>query len=347
MGRRRFSQGKKAGVLVALLILAVFGAALWPRAISLLYKQRGVIAFSKAQAELQTNRGRGLLLLQQAEGLYLRALRWDGSDASAYAKLGAIYLVSGQPREALDYLTRASKLSPGDRQAWLWLGMANSRAGRPQLAAEQFGRAGAFNQLFALGNRYADAGDNATASDIFREAVKVRPQQAFPYLKLGETEEARGNKGEAVAAYRSFVKLEKENLTQKYLVQARLAVLEERWAEAATGYEKALGLASQRTQAAPARSRASDEQILRDPDIRFYLGIAYHETGKLDDALRELQEAIRLGPESKWYYRRLGDVYFDQGAFRESRDWYRKVLQIDPTDWRATERMRDMEALQR
>lgn len=58
---------------------------------------------------------------------------------------------------------------------------------------------------------------------------------------------------------------------------------------------------------------------------------ALFSRGKLDDALKNYQAALRLDP--KLYMAALfsGDVYKERGDFRQAEVWYRKAIEIDPT----------------
>jgi tetratricopeptide (TPR) repeat protein len=57
---------------------------------------------------------------------------------------------------------------------------------------------------------------------------------------------------------------------------------------------------------------------------------AFFAQGKLDDALRNSQSALRLDP--KLYVAALfsGDVYKERGDFRQAELWYQKAIEIDP-----------------
>ncbi len=58
---------------------------------------------------------------------------------------------------------------------------------------------------------------------------------------------------------------------------------------------------------------------------------ALFSQGKLDDALKNYQSALRLDP--KLYMAALfsGDVYKERGDFQQAEFWYQKAIEIDPT----------------
>jgi Tfp pilus assembly protein PilF len=60
------------------------------------------------------------------------------------------------------------------------------------------------------------------------------------------------------------------------------------------------------------------------------LGVAYLNRGRLDDADRELLEAIRIHPGAAEAHGALAGVRSDQGRYQEALDLYRAALRLDP-----------------
>ena len=60
------------------------------------------------------------------------------------------------------------------------------------------------------------------------------------------------------------------------------------------------------------------------------LGIIYREHGKLDDAVAELERAVRVSPDQPVYYNQLGIAYRQQGQFRKARTAYEEAIDLDP-----------------
>jgi tetratricopeptide (TPR) repeat protein len=75
------------------------------------------------------------------------------------------------------------------------------------------------------------------------------------------------------------------------------------------------------------------EAIRLDPNYakaHYNLGIAYHEQGKLDDAIAEYKEAIRIDPSMADAHINLGVAYADQGKLDEAIAAYREAIRINP-----------------
>ena len=79
--------------------------------------------------------------------------------------------------------------------------------------------------------------------------------------------------------------------------------------------------------AEPALSRT--EQIARAQQ-QFDRGLDAYNAGQLDDAERQLQDAITLDPTLKRAFNSLGNLYYQRESYEQARDMYQKALAIDP-----------------
>jgi Flp pilus assembly protein TadD/SAM-dependent methyltransferase len=67
------------------------------------------------------------------------------------------------------------------------------------------------------------------------------------------------------------------------------------------------------------------------PDALHLLGLISLSKGRHDDAIRHLDEALKLNPRSGQIHNSLGEVYRKQGQFAYAGDHYRKALALDPS----------------
>ncbi|MCX5855360.1 MAG: tetratricopeptide repeat protein, partial [Deltaproteobacteria bacterium] len=66
------------------------------------------------------------------------------------------------------------------------------------------------------------------------------------------------------------------------------------------------------------------------PRPHFYLGVAYHEQGRFDDAIREFLATINLKPDYAWSYRNLGIAYHKKGHFDDAIKAFQKTIELMP-----------------
>lgn len=69
------------------------------------------------------------------------------------------------------------------------------------------------------------------------------------------------------------------------------------------------------------------------PDVHFSVGGVYSATGKTAEAIAELQNALKLAPNSDEGYRRLGDAYRAAGRKEESIQAYEQATKVNPYYW--------------
>ena len=70
--------------------------------------------------------------------------------------------------------------------------------------------------------------------------------------------------------------------------------------------------------------------------VRTNLALALFEKGRVDDAHKEINEAIRLFPNHDTPYYILGVILYDKGSFDKSIKALDKTLQINPRHTDAT-----------
>jgi Flp pilus assembly protein TadD len=59
------------------------------------------------------------------------------------------------------------------------------------------------------------------------------------------------------------------------------------------------------------------------------LGLLYRQSGKLKEAVSELETAARLSPQQPVYFNQLGIAYRHAGQFEKSRKAYERALELD------------------
>lgn len=70
-----------------------------------------------------------------------------------------------------------------------------------------------------------------------------------------------------------------------------------------------------------------------DAEIRYALGVYYYRVFARQQAVNELQQAVRLSPQDVRAWRVLGEAYLGLGRSREAADAYSRALALEPKDY--------------
>lgn len=61
------------------------------------------------------------------------------------------------------------------------------------------------------------------------------------------------------------------------------------------------------------------------------LGMIYRQAGRADEAVAELEQAVKLNPQQPVFLNQLGIAYRQQGKFAQAREAYEKAIALDPS----------------
>src|SRR5262249_37264200 len=89
---------------------------------------------------------------------------------------------------------------------------------------------------------------------------------------------------------------------------------------------------------------AIDPQSYR---LHWFMGDAYFEEERYDDAAREYQTALNLVPGNSYLFLNLGNVLFRQMKYTEAAEYFRRAAEADPQNSQAHLMLGDSLLLQR
>jgi len=72
----------------------------------------------------------------------------------------------------------------------------------------------------------------------------------------------------------------------------------------------------------------------KDPVLWNKMGIAYHQMGQLDNALKSYQQAIRLKKDYLEAINNVGTIYYARKNYRRSITYYRRAIKVAPQESR-------------
>ncbi len=243
--------------------------------------------------------------LEEASAAFERALELQAADPPSLIRLGRVRLELGARGEALPLFERVLELDPRSAAALDGLGKVAAGGGETARAVEYFER----------------------VLDLQPRAASVHHALGLAYRKLGDLERAeehlsRGGEAPVYFAdpYLSTV-TELGRTADIYMVRGAQAFSENRYAQSASYYRKALEI---------------DPTIF---DARKALGFCLEKLGDLEGAVGQLEEGLRLGTsgeaerdllERAELLRILGGLRVLQGRDPEAIEVFRKSLELDP-----------------
>ncbi len=181
----------------------------------------------------------------------------------------------------------------------------------------------------AEGNKYYDNNETEKAIDAFKQAVKLNPDLAEAYFKLGVIyalieKEKQGEvevKVNEPTPAKTPAKKGKEVVVQKDSEKA--------FAEAVKAYKKII-----------AKNPKDDAAI-------FNLGRSYNKINDDKEAEKNLRLAVKLKPEDSQYQTELGAILIKLAKYDEAVGVLKKALKIDETNSQAQDLMEKAEAGQK
>jgi tetratricopeptide (TPR) repeat protein len=217
----------------------------------------------------------------------LAALCAQGSSAADAVDRGPAYregidaLRARNYKAAIAALTRASEERAGDAEVWLKLGMACSGALDWNGAIAAYSRVVTIDPANAtayhnLGNVHFRRGELDLAAQNYTRALELRPDYLLAAFHLGWTERQANRSAEATKALQRCLDIPARNDGDRR-----------------THADCLFGLGTLRHRAGDyAQAAALIEQVLSVyPDhveAHYYLGMAYRQLGRIDEAQREL-----------------------------------------------------------
>ena len=262
---------------------------------------RAAIASNPGYAEAHNNLG--LLLQAQPDGRteamaeFTAALQAQPNLAEAHYNL-ALALMAEPSRwpDAIAHLQEAVHDRPLFAEAYYELGTIHQREGQTEAALEAYGEALKIRPLYpqahyGLGTILARlSGRTGEGITHFREAIRLDPNLAEAYHRLGKIHEEQGQFDEARSAYEKAVQLKPGLVEARYDLGGLLAE-RSRFPEAAVQLTEAVQLAPDFAEA------------------HYRLGVVLARLpGRQDEAAAEYREALRLAPDFAEAHNNLGNL---------------------------------------
>jgi len=261
-------------------------------------------------------------LVETAESELHDLIAAPNPPAEAHLALARLYLAGGRPQDALFQAREGQGLSPDDPDLASALGEAALALGDLDAAVAAFENEKKLRpespepwmRLGELALRMDRPGD---AADCFREARRRDADDWKASYLLGVAEDRAGRPAEAVAAYRTVL-AKNERVAEAHNNLA--------WILADRDFDPVL---------AEVHARRAAELSPDDPQVLGTLGWAQYKNRMLDEAAVTLKRATGAVPGDPMKHYMLGVVQFDRGDREEALREIETALRLDPSFERA------------
>lgn len=271
-------------------------------------------------------------------------------DADALAAEADLALRLGRSTEGFQLLERIARLGPDDPENLdrrLDVLTRNRRNRESVRLADDWSRRHPDDYLGPMlrARTHAVAGENEPALAAARRAVEMAPDSLGPRLLLGRIEQTQKRFAEASQIWSETLR----RFPAEVEIGLDLSYCREQLGDLAGAEQAARDVLAARPDNPSAlnflgylladhdRDLPEAEGLIRraverEPDNGAYvdsMGWVYYRLGRLEDARRELERAIRLSGGDPVAYEHLGDVYKDMRLIELARDQYRRSLAVD------------------
>ncbi|HUR99923.1 MAG TPA: tetratricopeptide repeat protein [Pyrinomonadaceae bacterium] len=170
----------------------------------------------------------------------------------------------------------------------------------------------------AEGNKFLDTGETDKAIDALNQAVKLNPDLAEAWFKLGIAFALAEKRDESLEKTETEAPAANKKPAKPNSVKA--------FDKAVAAYKKIIS--------------ANDE----DHVAYFNLGRAYNKLNEDEDAAKALKQAVKINPEDTEYQTELGAILIKLAQYHEAIAPLKKAVELDPDNIRAQELLEDAEA---
>ncbi|MCF8721926.1 tetratricopeptide repeat protein [Nitrospina gracilis] len=184
----------------------------------------------------------------------------------------------------------------------------------------------------------------SSEESLWRDVLSKSPGQPVAALRLASFYEQAEKMGDAQAVLEQAIAVQPDSESLRlrlgllYMKQKRFDPAIEQFEAAIRGgtqnpvayYNAGLALVEQKrgAQAVPFLERIIQGENL--PGKYYYLlGRAYHQAGRLDDALKQLRLAVKKDPGNALAYNRMGEVYWDMKSYFFADVAFQQAYQAD------------------
>lgn len=253
--------------------------------------------------------------LDEAEALFVRALRADRDFAGAHMNLAYLYLLKGAPEKTVAELREVHRLVPEDADTSYKLAHLLLTLGRLDECVAFVNTERQSNRLTPpllafLGDAYLKKGDVGRAEESYRAALEAQGDNADALLGLALVSQSKGD-AQSASLYLSRVRPLTTNSPELLYRFAVAALRSNQFEDAKSALEEAVRLSPE------------------EPSYFVALGAVWLKKPDIFEAERQFRQALRLRPDNAPAQMYLGYTLLKQKKLPEAREWLEKSARAD------------------
>jgi Flp pilus assembly protein TadD len=314
---------------------------------------RQALTLEPENGAVQRSWGRYLLGVRrfaEAEAT-LEAAADSGDAASSLARqdLGNLYLIQNRPSDAVEAFREALTVRPDDAGLHRALGTALAVAGRTSEAEAELGKAAELqpqdlSHRYALGLLYLETRRPSRAVEVFSGLLSARPEDPALLLARGDAHSVSGDSARALTDYQAAARLQSDNAETHFRTGLALLSLGRR-PEAQQAFLATIRTNDKHADAfnnlaflAIERKEGLDQALLwagkatslapHNPSFRDTLAWVHRARGQPETAIRILQQAIQIAPDSPDLLYHLGILQAETGKKQAAAESFQKALNL-------------------
>lgn len=271
----------------------------------------------------------------------------------AYIRLGMLYNSQGNPDKALDYLKKAYDMNPdqiGIVTMMVNIHMTRGENNQALKVAEMYAeklfpeKKAFFDNL--KGEIYLASRDTDTAFVFFEKAARQESRFVQPRMHMAKLLTGQKKLNEALEQYQQIESVNPAhvptlismgviydtlgNVSQAEAYYRKVLELNPKHADAANNLAFILSERKEAVDEAFEYASIAREEDPKNPNVLDTMGWVFYQKGNYLNALSELEESLKIKPDSALACFHYGMALYRTKAFEKARQYFKKALDIDP-----------------
>ncbi|XP_061769115.1 protein O-mannosyl-transferase TMTC1 isoform X2 [Nerophis ophidion] len=272
----------------------------------------------------------------EANEMYLKGIENCPDNSDLHNNYGVFLVDTGKEELAVAHYQQAIQLKPVHYVAMVNLGRLFRSSNKNKEAESWYKRALEVSTkveiLAPLGALYYNTGRYDEALRVYREAVRLQPENTDIWLALAQVLATAGHTKEAEKMTRNIISRE-DSCIECYRLLSSMYSKHGNHTEALEALNKAL--------------QQNPDDVTVTAELHFSKGNQLREMNQLDLAFESYQLAVELKPDQSQAWMNMGGIQHIKGDYATARMYYQKALSLNPGSKLLKENLEKLERLEK